>query len=182
MNKLEKISCLNPFIFNGRYIKKIIFFDDSGVICENARGWFGNNNIYKNGLEVPEIASKKKIDLSIKKCFYVPTPAEWYEQRGTKCADLYLYIDGEKIKFIKSEKKQVQINDRDLYFYNIFNFSIFAEVVTVEILEKIESTAFGEYVEEVKKNFESDGIKLDSYIIASILRKYNIIKKESRDA
>ena len=75
-NILTVQTFFNPFFIEDRQIKKIHFFNESGVVFSTRSGWFGNNNNFRCGLDIPETINKRKIDFSIKKCFFVPVKGE----------------------------------------------------------------------------------------------------------
>lgn len=88
--KLERIAYLNPFIINinGKdcVIGKIYVFDNGSVIAYSNSGWFGNNNTFYDGLELPcDCVKKNKVDLKFKTAFIVRGECD-YDARY----DLYL--------------------------------------------------------------------------------------------
>lgn len=175
-NILTVESCYNPFFIDGREIKRIIFYNDSGIVLKTRSGWFGYNNNFRGGLDIPETISKRKVDLSIKKCFYVPVAPEYYE-RNKKCAELYLYIDGESIKLIDKTESQECFNKVDIWHYENFTFEICGHVIVENLVVKIERNEFGQKVDAIQKELEEAGIKIDSFDLKRLLEKYNLIKK-----
>lgn len=174
-NILTVQSFYNPFFVDDRQIKKIHFYNESGVIFSTRSGWFGNNNKYKNGLEVPEILSKRKIDFNLKKCFFVPVAGEFYE-KGKFC-ELYLFVDGEKIKIIDRNETSEKMTDSDLWIYDNITFKILNETITENLVKKIIRTDFGKKVDSISAELEGAGIKIDSYMLTKLLKSYDLIKK-----
>ena len=84
--KLYRESFYNPFFIdvNGKKheINKIHFFDENGVICSTSCGWFGNNNCFRNGLEIDaECFIKRKADFTANFAFLLPSEKKeksWY--------------------------------------------------------------------------------------------------------
>lgn len=174
-NFLETTDCFNPFFIDGRQIKRIHFFNKSGVIFSTRSGWFGNNNNFRGGLVIPETVQKRKIDFSLCKSFFVSVPAEYYE-KGLY-ADLYLFVDGESVNITDTTESAVKMTDCEIWHYKNFTFDICGKTITENLLDYIEKTPFGEQVEELQKELEEIQVKLDRYEVARILKKYNIVKK-----
>lgn len=88
--KLYKESFYNPFFIdvNGKKyeINKIRFFDENGVICSTSCGWFGNNNCFRNGLEIDvECFIKRKADFNANFAFLLQSENKeksWYSNRA----------------------------------------------------------------------------------------------------
>lgn len=174
---LEVQTCYNPFFIDGREVHSIILYNDKGIVFKTRSGWFGNNNNFRGGLEIPEAISKRKIDLSLKKCFYVPVPPEDWKPRG-KYVDLYLYIDGENIKFISENRHAENMTDCEIWHYVNLDFEIFGHVIQDYYIEKFEKTDFGQKVESTAEELKKAGIKIDSWDLKELLRKYDLVKKD----
>lgn len=76
--KLVKESCYNPFALTvggiSHYVDAISAFDNENgkIVAEINRGWFGNNNGFREGLELPcDCVRKNKVDLKCKAAFVV---------------------------------------------------------------------------------------------------------------
>lgn len=74
--KLDRVAYLNPFIIdinNKNYtIGRIVVFDDGEILADRDRGWFGSNNDFYDGLELPcDCVKKNKVDLKCKTAFIV---------------------------------------------------------------------------------------------------------------
>ena len=178
-NILTVQSCLNPFFIEDRQIKKIRFFNESGVVFSTRSGWFGCNNNFIGGLDIPETISKRKIDFSIKKCFFVPVKGQYYEKG--KYAELYLYIDGEQIKLIDRYESQKKMGATDIWTYDNITVEICGHVINENIVKKVEKNDFGQRVEAMEKELKEEGIKIDSYYLEKLMIKYDLIKKGGKN-
>ena len=178
-NILTVQPCSNPFFIEDRKIKKIHFFNESGVIFSTRSGWFGYTNKFRGGLDIPETVSNGKIDFSIKKCFFVPIKGEYYEK--TKCADLYLYIDGEKIKLIDRCESQQEIGTTDIWTYDNITVDICGCVINEKLVKKIEKNDFGKRIEAMEKELKEGGIKIDYCSLEILMKKYDLLKKRGKN-
>lgn len=178
-NILTVQPCFNPFFIEDRQIKKIHFFNESGVVLSTRSGWFGSTNNFRGGLDIPETISKRKIDFSIKKCFYVWVKGEYYEKG--KYAELYLYIDGEQIKLIDRYESTQKIGATDIWTYDNITVEICGHVINENLVKKIEKNNFGKRVEALEKELKEEGIKIDSYNLEILMKKYDLIKKGGKN-
>lgn len=76
--KLEKEPYYNPFALTvggiSHYVDAISAFDNENgkIVAEINCGWFGNNNSFRDGLELPcDCVRKNKVDLKCKTAFVV---------------------------------------------------------------------------------------------------------------
>lgn len=176
INKLTTQPLFNPFFVEDRQLKKIVFYNDSGVVFETRSGWFGSNNNFRGGFNIPDAVLRRKIDFTRKECFYVSTPGEYYE-RGRKFAILYLYIDGEKIKQLDRAEYEKQMCESQVWHYERFEFDILDQYINEHIVTKIEKTDFGRQVEEMEKKLEELHIKINSYDLTQLMKKFDLIEK-----
>lgn len=166
----------NPFFVEDRQIKKIVFYNDSGVVFETRSGWFGNNNNFRDGFNIPDATLRRKVDFTRKECFYTSTQGEYYE-RNRKFAILYLYIDGEKIKQLDKSEYKTQMSDSQVWYYERFEFDILGQYINEHVVKKIEKTDFGRQVEEMEKKLEEMHIKINSYDLTLLMKKFDLVEK-----
>ena len=178
-NILTVQPCFKPFFIEDRQVKKIHFFNKSGVVFSTHSGWFGDNNNFRCGLDIPETISKRKIDFSIKKCFYVPVKGEYYETG--KYADLYLYIDGAQIKLIDRYESRREMGTTDIWTYDNITIEICGRVINENRVKKVEKNDFGKRIESMEKELKEEGDKIDSYNLEILMKKYDLIKKGGKN-
>lgn len=169
-------SCFNPFFIDGRQIKRIHFFDKNGIIFSTCSGWFGSNNLFRHGLEIPPAVYKRKIDFSICQSFFV-SASEEYAQRGQKFAELYIFVDDESVKITEVKEISEKMTACEVWHSKIYTFEILGKEIRESILDHIEKTPFGEQVDSLLSELESQQIKIGRYDLIQLLKHYNIVKK-----
>ena len=152
ISKLEREKYLNPFFFDGKTVSDIIFYNESGIIVSVGRGWFGSNNNF-DGLDVPEIVSKRKIDLTKKLNFVVPHSACGYYPSNQKWWCLYLYVDGTNITLDRyiTINKNLGEHATDVHDVETYTGSIFGVGFTFDKWENFGRSVFGLKVAEMGK-------------------------------
>lgn len=176
MVKLTCNNCHNEFIFNGRYINNIIFYNDNGLITETKRGWFGNSNNGYEELEVGEIKIRNKTilnKLNKQENFVIPIKDEFNNSKY----DLYLYIDNTNIKIISETIKEQKMSSTYIQIFNIFKISIFDEIVEVKNYLTSKTTEFGDKVKKIYKELQNLSINIDEYTLSLIMENFDIVKK-----
>ena len=178
ISKLEREKCLNPFFFDGKTVSDIIFYNDSGIIVSVGRGWFGSNNNL-DGLDVPEIVSKRKIDITKKLNFVVPHSAEGYYPSYKHWCCLYLYVDGTNITLDKyiTPNKTLGKHDTDVHDVETYKGSILGVGFTFDKWVNFRRTEFGLKVDEMGKLFKEKGISIDLYNLEKLLENFDIVEK-----
>ena len=168
---LGRESFLNPFVFEGRQITSITFYNKDGEICTLKRGWFGETNNQFDSFTVPLIKVKRKKDFNHKGCFVLPSPT-LYNTRGY---DLYIGVDNENVKLTcgKSEKDM----GTDKFFYNNYLAVILGVSVWFNIIDKVERTPKGIEVDKWDNILSKQGIKINRYELELLLEKYNLVEK-----
>lgn len=172
--KLKREKLLNPFFFDGKMVADIIFYNDSGIIASVGQGWFGGNNNL-DGLEVPEIVSKRKIDITKRLNFVVPYSDGYH--RYKQC-HLYLYVDGINITLDKSiEHCKPHKYDTDANDIETYKGSILGVDFTFNRWVNFRRTEFGLKVDEMKKLLKKKGISIDIYNLQKLLENFDIVLK-----
>lgn len=74
--KLDRIAYFNPFFIDIKdksyILNRINVFENGKVVAYTTSGWFGSNNDFYDGLELPcDCVKKNKIDLNCKTAFIV---------------------------------------------------------------------------------------------------------------
>lgn len=167
---LGRESFLNPFVFEGRQITSITFYNKEGVICSLKRGWFGDTDNPFESFTVPLIKVKRKVDFNHKGCFVLPSTSSWW-----KAYDLYIEVDNENVKLTcgKSEKDM----GTDRFIYNTYLAVILGESVWFNIIDKVERTPKGIEVDKWDNILSKQGIKINKYELELLLEKYNLVEK-----
>ena len=178
ISKLEREKYLNPFFFDGKTIADIIFYNDSGIIAHVGRGWFGSNNNL-DGLDVPEIVSKRKIDITKKLNFVVPHSAEGYYPSYKHWCCLYLYVDGTNITLDKyiTPNQTLGKHDTDVHDVETYKGSILGVGFTFDKWVNFRRTEFGLKVDEMEKLFKEKHISIDLYNLEKLLENFDIVEK-----
>lgn len=175
ISTLKREKFLNPFFFNGKTVADIIFYNDSGIIARVGRGWFGSNNNL-DGLDVPEIVSKRKIDITKKLNFVVPFNDGFHSY---KQCQLYLYVDGTNITLDKyiTLGKTFGKYDTDVNDIETYKGSILGVDFTFDKWVNFRRTEFGLKVDEMGKLFKEKGISIDLYNLQKLLENFDIVEK-----
>lgn len=172
--KLKREKLLNPFFFDGKMVADIIFYNDSGIIASVGQGWFGGNNNL-DGLDVPEIVSKRKIDITKRLNFVVPYSDDYHIY---KQCHLYLYVDGTNITLDKyiTLNKTLGENATDVHDVETYKGSILGVGFTFDKWVNFRRTEFGLKVDEMKKLFKEKGISIDLYNLEKLLENFDIVE------
>ena len=175
ISKLEREKCLNPFFFDGKMVNNIVFYNDSGIIVSVGRGWFGSNNNL-DGLDVPEIVSKRKTDITKKLNFVVPFYGGYY---NCKQCHLYLYVDGTNITLDKyiTPGKSFGKYDTDVHDVETYKGAILGVGFTFDKWVNFRRTEFGLKVDKMGKLFKEKGISIDLYNLEKLLENFDIVEK-----
>ena len=175
ISKLEREKYLNPFFFDGKMVNNIIFYNDAGIIVSVGRGWFGSTNNL-DGLDVPEIVSKRKIDITKKLNFVVPFYGGDY---NCKQCHLYLYVDGTNITLDKyiTPNKTLGKHDTDVHDVETYKGSILGVGFTFDKWVNFRRTDFGLKVDAMGKLFKEKGISIDLYNLEKLLENFDIVEK-----
>jgi len=121
--KLLKTSFYNPFFIdveNKRYeIRQINFFNKNGVICSTK--WFGSNNEFNNGLELPTTCSRKRTPVFTSATAFIIKSdlEEWERSRGDSSKSWFsglpyydLYIPAAVVGLHKPTAKRYNYDSR----------------------------------------------------------------------
>ena len=175
-NTLEK-SCnwYNPFYIEGRQVKNIYFYNESGIICETGRGWFGNNNDMSS-MFIGETIRKGKFNPETKCNFWIPVAAESYET--DKCCNVYLYVDGKDITCERLPDGESDMLDHTvIYHYRHYAVSVHGVKQQIEKFDHSTTTDFGHKADKLAAMFKEMGINIDHYNTVKLLKSFNVSKK-----
>lgn len=165
----------NPFYIEGRQVKNIYFYNESGIVCETGRGWFGNNN-GMGSMYIGETIRKAKFNPAAKCNFWIPVAAESYET--DKCCNVYLYVDGKDITCERLPDTQSDgVCKAWIDHWQHFAVNIHGIKKQIEKYTGNEKTAFGRKVDKMEKTFKDMGIRIDSYEVMKLLESFNVSKK-----
>lgn len=175
ISKLERGKYLNPFFFDGKAVDDIIFYNDGGIIVSVGRGWFGSNNDL-DGLDVPEIVRKRKIDITKKLNFVVPYSDGYHPY---KQCHLYLYVDGTNITLDKyiTLNKTLGEHATDVHDVETYKGSILGVGFTFDKGVNFRRTEFGLKVDKVAKLLKEKRISIDLYNLQKLLENFDIVEK-----
>lgn len=184
--------CYNPFFMeNERSVNSFIFFKDNEIICQTARGWFGNSNNNLESLSFDfEIKRAIKIDLNRKNAFYVSSKQEC--SKGT--INVYIPANMVGLNFL-GEKVDFK-TEREIHYNTEVVINTFAVKRLVEYKDKqairsldiermqaisffidyrSENTKQGDIIDTIQEALKKEGItNLTSYDIERMQKVLNI--------
>lgn len=152
---------------HGEQIHQIVIFNASEQYTVG-RGWLENENDYGRDIKemtFDELPKKRKVDFDLKKSFLANYP-DWQDR---PVLTLFLYIPQ-----IKSEVKKGYTYDSGTQYYRALEFVFNDKAICQNIPERFERSELAKQADALKKELE---IKLTSYDLMKLLKKYNITKK-----
>lgn len=167
---LTREAGFNPFIYEGRHLNSISFYNEEKILFTENKGWFGSNNNL-DSLIIPTVKVKRKADLKHKGAFVLPIN-DYYGKRY----DLFIQVDNKDIKIIKQERKQTDYT-YDIRVYNLYTISILGKIVEVEENAGFIRTEKGKELDKWTAILKNDRIDIDSYNLSKLLDKYNLVEK-----
>ena len=169
-NTLEKASnWYNPFYIEGRQVKNIYLYNESGIICETGRGWFGDNNDM-DSLFIGETIRKAKFNPETKCNFWIPVAA--------KCCNVYLYVDGKDITCERLPDSESDMLDHTvIYHYRHYSVTVHGVKKQIETFDHTTTTDFGRKVDKLTETFKEMGLNIDHYNTIKLLKSFNVSKK-----
>ena len=169
---LYKVSCMNYFNFKDYPVSKFVFYNENGIIYTSKRGWFDYNRT--ETLDIGEINVRRKENFERKENFAIVTTSEYSYNR--KEYIIYVYVDGDKVKLNKETPYQRNMGETQIWTEQKIVIEMGGETFNeIEVL-KIEDSDFGQRVKEMMQDLESENIKIDSYTLTKIMKKYNLNK------
>ena len=169
---LYKVSCMNYFNFNQLPVSKFVFYNDDGVIYTSKRGWFDDDR--SDILDIGEIVQRRKENFTRKENFAMTTTAEYF--RNKKEYIIYVYVDGDNVKVTKETPYQRNMSETQIWTEQKIVIEMGGKTFTEIHVLKTEDSDFGKQVNQMMKELESENIKIDSYTLTKIMKKYNLNK------
>lgn len=169
---LYKVSCMNYFNFKDYPVSKFVFYNENGIIYTSKRGWFDYNRT--ETLDIGEIVVRRKENFERKENFAIVTTSEYSYNR--KEYIIYVYVDDDKVKLIKELPYQREMGETQIWTEQKIVIEMGGETFTEVDVLKIEDSDFGQRVKEMMQDLESENIKIDSYTLTKLMKKYNINK------
>lgn len=177
--RLYTESFYNPFFVDigdkFHEIEKIHFFDSVGVICSTRCGWFGSNNHFRNGLEIPvDVVSKRKPDFSLSTAFLLSTGEKSWATNKNRYE---LYIPAAVVG-LKEPKAKRSENSR----YFLVSWETNIEGVFVDQCEWID-----ENLKPIEERIKHIGEKMstlysDFYMLPEMIKELQTLEKQRQKA
>jgi hypothetical protein len=181
---LETIPGFNPFFFEGKQIKKILFFRDGKILGET--DWFLSNNETPKVYFDFEISRKIKIDLQTKQAFYTKAKQEYY----TRDVEYDLYIHADLVNFkALGEKEHIDTDTHtsfiEHYSVDLFclmrgfsNFQMHTITFTARRVSRTETKEFGNEIERIGKMLKEKNVNIPSYELQYLVKFFNVTPKQ----
>jgi len=173
---------MNPYNVDGLQLKRIVLFNENGIIFVNKQGWFGNcscADIVELNIDgVDEVKRRRKENFKNVEVFMM-TEKEDYgnENEGV----LYIHED---LLTLERCDPETETYDTHYSVYNVYvlhgSFKTHLEEVNqikVKIYKKSSETKFGKQVKEMEKELEDNGIHVGSFNLSNLMKKYHLTKK-----
>ena len=187
------------FRLGSRYINKIIFYDDNGIICVCNKDIYKEDN--KEEVEQLNILQVLKTDKSFRKqeteqefinkqmkkkinFSYIGKEKKWYDNENK--LELFIYVDNEFVKLIsKKQRVEVCLHEYDFtkgytYFTDVI-LEVDGQIIKNTSYDKHEVVDQTELQEQAKALF--DEIVRVSYIQESefnrIFNQYKLVKRDT---
>ena len=199
METLYKGNYGGEFRLDGRYINKITFYDDNGIVCVCNKDIYKEDN--KEEVEQLNILQVLKTDKSFRKqeteqefinkqmkkkinFSYIGKEKKWYNDENK--LELFIYVDNEFVKLIsKKQRVEVCLHEYDFtkgytYFTDVI-LEVDGQIIKNTSYDKHEVVDQTELQEQAKALF--DEVVRVSYIQESefnrIFNQYKLVKRDT---
>ena len=199
METLYKGNYGGEFRLDGRYINKITFYDDNGIVCVCNKDVYKEDN--KEEVEQLNILQVLKTDKSFRKqeteqefinkqmkkkinFSYIGKEKKWYDNENK--LELFIYVDNEFVKLIsKKQRVEVCLHEYDFtkgytYFTDVI-LEVDGQIIKNTSYDKHEVVDQTELQEQAKVLF--DEVVRVSYIQESefnrIFNEYELVKRKA---
>ena len=199
METLYKGNYGGEFRLDGRYINKITFYDDNGIVCVCNKDIYKEDN--KEEVEQLNILQVLKTDKSFRKSeteqefinkqmkkkinfSYIGKEKRWYNNENK--LELFIYVDNEFVKLIsKKQRVEVCLHEYDFTkgytYYTDVILEVDGQIIKNTSYDKHEVVDQTELQEQAKALF--DEIVRVSYIQESefnrIFNQYKLVKRDT---
>ena len=191
METLYKGNYGGEFRLDSRYINKITFYDDNGIVCVCNKDIYKEDN--KEDVEQLNILQVLKTDKSFRKqeteqefinkqmkkkinFSYIGKEKKWYDNENK--LELFIYVDNEFVKLI-SKKQRVEVCLHEYDFTK--GYTYFTDVILEVDGQIIKNTSYDKHEAQAKAIF--DEIVRVSYIQESefnrIFNQYKLVKRDT---
>ena len=199
MQKLYKGNYGGEFRLDSRYINKITFYDDNGIVCVCNKDIYKEDN--KEEVEQLNILQVLKTDKSFRKqeteqefinkqmkkkinFSYIGKEKKWYDNENK--LELFIYVDNEFVKLI-SKKQQVEVCLHEYDFTK--GYTYFTDVILEVDGQIIKNTSYDkhEVIDQTELQAQAkalfDEVVRVSYIQESefnrIFNQYKLVKRDT---
>lgn len=173
----------NPYFYEGREIKNIIFFKDGKILGKTR--WFTSNNEYPTIAFDFSIVKKIKEDLQGKQAYYMKAKNDSFIRETT----YNLYIHADLVNF-KSLGEKIHM-DTDTYtsYIEQYEVTVWASTrdsqaveertirFTANQVSRSEEKDFQKEINAVEAMLKDKGVKLPSYELQQLLKHFTITPK-----
>ena len=199
METLYKGNYGGEFRLDGRYINKITFYDDNGIVCVCNKDIYKEDN--KEEVEQLNILQVLKTDKSFRKqeteqefinkqmkkkinFSYIGKEKKWYDNENK--LELFIYVDNEFVKLIsKKQRVEVCLHEYDFTkgytYYTDVILEVDGQIIKNTSYDKHEVVDQTELQEQAKTLF--DEVVRVSYIQESefnrIFNQYKLVKRDT---
>ena len=199
MQKLYKGNYGGEFRLDSRYINKITFYDDNGIVCVCNKDIYKEDN--KEEVEQLNILQVLKTDKSFRKqeteqefinkqmkkkinFSYIGKEKKWYDSENK--LELFIYVDNEFVKLIsKKQRVEVCLHEYDFTkgytYYTDVILEVDGQIIKNTSYDKHEVVDQTELQEQAKALF--DEVVRVSYIQESefnrIFNQYKLVKRDT---
>ena len=199
METLYKGNYGGEFRLDGRYINKITFYDDNGIVCVCNKDIYKEDN--KEEVEQLNILQVLKTDKSFRKqeteqefinkqmkkkinFSYIGKEKKWYDNENK--LELFIYVDNEFVKLIsKKQRVEVCLHEYDFTkgytYYTDVTLEVDGQIIKNTSYDKHEVVDQTELQAQAKALF--DEIVRVSYIQESefnrIFNQYKLVKRDT---
>ena len=199
METLYKGNYGGEFRLDGRYINKITFYDDNGIVCVCNKDIYKEDN--KEDVEQLNILQVLKTDKSFRKqeteqefnekqmkkkinFSYIGKEKRWYNNENK--LELFIYVDNEFVKLIsKKQRVEVCLHEYDFTkgytYYTDVTLEVDGQIIKNTSYDKHEVVDQTELQEQAKALF--DEVVRVSYIQESefnrIFNEYELVKRKA---
>ena len=199
METLYKGNYGGEFRLDGRYINKITFYDDNGIVCVCNKDIYKEDN--KEEVEQLNILQVLKTDKSFRKqeteqefinkqmkkkinFSYIGKEKKWYDNENK--LELFIYVDNEFVKLIsKKQRVEVCLHEYDFTkgytYYTDVTLEVDGQIIKNTSNDKYERVDQTELQAQAKALF--DEVVRVSYIQESefnrIFNQYKLVKRDT---
>ena len=199
METLYKGNYGGEFRLDSRYINKITFYDDNGIVCVCSKDIYKEDN--KENVEQLSILQVFKTDKSFRKpeteqefinkqmkkkinFSYIGKEKRWYDNENK--LELFIYVDNEFVKLIsKKQRVEVCLNEynftKGYTYYTDVTLEVDGQIIKNTSYDKHEVVDQTELQEQAKALF--DEVVRVSYIQESefnrIFNEYELVKRKT---